>query len=137
MRTLIALGAAAALAGCAVGPDYESPLPSVPAQAPFVGAVGPLSTDEPPHEWWRPYHDPALAAAVREALDANTDLRIAAANVARAQALLRGTRSDRLPATTLSAGSTSGRQNVVGQNIRFEDTVYDVSFDVSYQLDLF
>lgn len=140
MRSSIALGAAAAvLAGCAVGADYESPLATAPAQAPFAfaGAGDLYSADEPPGEWWRLYDDPALDAAVQEALAANTDLRIAAANVARAQALLRGARSDRLPATTLTAGSTSGRQNVVGQNIRFEDTLYDVGLNVSYQLDLF
>src|SRR5690606_23587239 len=45
--------------------------------------------------------------------------------------------SDRLPATTFGAGATSGRQNFVQQGFAFEDTVYDVRFDVSYQLDLF
>lgn len=141
MKRAVSVALAAMLAaGCAAGPDYRSPLPGAPAQTPLVGAAAPVySPDEPPREWWRLYDDPALDAAVDEALAANTDLRVAAANLARAQAFLRGARSERLPSTALSAGSTTGRQNVVGQGapISFEDTVYTVGLDASYPLDLF
>lgn len=141
MSRLLSIGAALALAaGCAVGPDYRSPVPEAPAQAPLAGAAADVySAEQPPDEWWRLYDDPALNAAVEEALAANTDLRAAAANIARAQAALRGTRGERLPVATLTAGSTTGRQNIVGQNppVSFEDTIYNVNLDASYQLDLF
>src|SRR5690606_5347004 len=126
------------LVGCAVGPDYREPEPDPAARAPFAGADVDAFVPEPPRDdWWRLYDDPVLDAVVTEALDANTDLRAAAANLARANAVLREARGERLPATTFSAGSTSGRQNFVQQGFSFEDTIYDVGFDVSYQLDLF
>ncbi|HEY8520127.1 MAG TPA: TolC family protein [Gammaproteobacteria bacterium] len=139
MRATVAIALAGALlAGCAVGPDYRSPLPDAPAQGPFVGASPLFASAEPPGEWWRLYDDPALNAAVEEALAANTDLRAAAANLARARAVLREVRTERLPSTTFTAGSTSGRQNVIGTTppLRFEDTVYDTSLEASYQVDL-
>src|SRR5690606_27553745 len=138
-RVVPALLGAALASGCAVGPDYRSPAPSAPAQTPFAGAVTDLYVaEEPPGDWWRLYDDPTLDAAVQEALAANTDQRVAAANLERARARLKDARSERLPATTLTAGSSSGRQNIVGISppISFEDTIYNVGLDVSYQVDL-
>ena len=134
------LALAAVLAGCAVGPDYRSPAPEAPAQAAFEGAeAAPFVAEEPPGEWWRLYDDPAFGTIVQQALDANRDLAAAAANLARATALLTEARGGRLPQTSLSLGSTTGRQNVVGISppVSFEDTIYDAGFDVSYQVDLF
>src|SRR5690606_13822977 len=126
------------VAGCAVGPDYRAPEPGPAASAPFAGAdLDVFDGRAPSPDWWRLYDDPVLDAAIAEAFDANTDLRAAAANLSRAAAVVREARSDRLPATTFGAGATSGRQNFVQQGFAFEDTVYDVRFDVSYQLDLF
>src|SRR5690606_17511779 len=82
--------AAALVAGCAVGPDYRPP--DVPSEAarPFAGAgLDHFVDDAVPGEWWRLYEYDALDAAVREALEANTDLRAAAANLSRAAAVLR------------------------------------------------
>ncbi|MBN1237683.1 MAG: TolC family protein [Gammaproteobacteria bacterium] len=140
LRACAAFACAAVLSACAVGPDYRSPLPDAPAQAPFASAdAAGFTAEEPPGEWWRLYDDPALGAAVAQALDANRDLAAAAANIARARAVLREARGARLPATSLSAGSSTGRQNIVGISppISFEDTIYNVGFDVSYQADLF
>ncbi|HEX6995078.1 MAG TPA: efflux transporter outer membrane subunit [Gammaproteobacteria bacterium] len=134
----VALAVALACAGCAVGPDYRAPEPAPAAVAPFAGAdVDAFRQDAPADDWWRLYDDPVLDAAIGEALDANTDLRRAAANLARASALLAEARGGRLPTTTFGAGATSGRQNVVQQGFAFEDTIYDVGLDVSYQVDLF
>ena len=51
--------------------------------------VAPESTefvpDAPPEDWWRLYADPRLDELVAEALAANTDLRLAAANLAQAR----------------------------------------------------
>ena len=139
MRSMrcIALAVALACAGCAVGPDYRAPEPEGAALAPFAGADADLFRQEAPqHDWWRLYDDPVLDAAIGEALEANTDLRRAAANLARASALLAETRGTWLPTTTFGAGSTTGRQNFPQQGFAFEDTIYEVGFDVSYQLDL-
>lgn len=126
------------VAGCAVGPDYSVPETPSDADAPFAGAGLDYYVDnETPGEWWKLYEEPALDAAVREALEANTDLREAAANLSRAAAVLREARGGRLPSTALGASSTSGEQNFVQQGFTFEDTIYDAGFDVSYQVDLF
>src|SRR3546814_3316218 len=49
-------------------------------------------SNEPPR-WWRLYDDPRLDALVERALAANTDLRVAAANLERARAITREVRA--------------------------------------------
>lgn len=134
MTRALALLGALALAACAtVGPDYRSPAPKAPAQAGLLGARSPVFTgDEPPGRWWSLFRDPLLDSLVEEALRANTDLRVAAANLARARAVLREVRSDRLPSTDISAGATYGQEP--GGNA---GDLYAAGIGVSYQLDLF
>ena len=69
---------------------------------------------------------------VEEALSANTDLRVAGANLARARALLRETRAGRLPSTDLNADIRYAQDPGGDPALR-----YDAGLDVSYQLDLF
>ena len=73
----------AVLSACAVGPTYETP--SIPPEAagPFVSAeAGPFSAGEVRTDWWRIYEDPQLDQLVTEALEANRDIAVAAANLA-------------------------------------------------------
>jgi NodT family efflux transporter outer membrane factor (OMF) lipoprotein len=81
-----------------------------------------------------------LDSLVEQSLRANTDLRVASANLRRARALRRETRSDRLPSTTTSAGASYGRASAAAAgsdeplpNSQF----YDAGLDVGYQVDLF
>lgn len=138
-RAAAVVAAVLALSACAVGPEHRSPLPSAPAQHAFAGAdASEYTAEAPPGRWWRLYDDEPLNGIVRTALEANTDLRVAAANLERAEARLSGVRGGRLPDTTLRASSTSGQQNVVGSvpSASFEDTIYEIGLDVSYQADL-
>jgi NodT family efflux transporter outer membrane factor (OMF) lipoprotein len=141
MKRVLTPLAALALSGCMVGPDYVSPAPKAPAQAPFASANAPAFVPaEPPADWWHLFNAPILDRLVADALAANTDLRVAAANLKQARAALRETRSARLPSTTIStsagygqvAGSTVGAP---GAGPRGE--TYDAGLDVGYQLDLF
>ncbi|MES2441751.1 MAG: TolC family protein [Pseudomonadota bacterium] len=141
MKRALTIIAALALSGCMVGPNYIAPAPSVPAQAPFVSAASPAFVPaEPPADWWRLFDAPILDRLVAEALAANTDLRVAAANLKQARAVLRESRAARLPSTNVSAsagygqaaGSTVGAS---GAGPRGES--YDAGLDVGYQLDLF
>ena len=83
---------ALALAGCTtVGPDYQVPAGSVvqrqAAQGAFVEAqAGVFQQEAVSGHWWRLYNDPVLDGLVEKALSANTDLRVASANLERAQA---------------------------------------------------
>ena len=142
MRRIFLAGAGAlALSGCVVGPNYVSPAPNAPAQTPFASAASPAFTgDEPDGQWWQLFRDPTLDALVREALTANTDLRVAEANLRRARAVLSESRAGRLPSTTVSGSATYARQS--GEALGLPGTsptgdAYDVGLDVSYQLDLF
>lgn len=124
-----------------VGPDHRSPLPTAPAQDRFAGSASPLFTgDEPPGRWWSLLGDPVLDRLVDEALRANTDLRVAAANLRQARAVLRETRAGRLPTTQISAGATAGRGAEATTGIPGGSDVqdsYDVGLDLTYQVDLF
>jgi NodT family efflux transporter outer membrane factor (OMF) lipoprotein len=142
MRRPIAIAVAAlALAGCMVGPNYRSPEPGAPSQDPFYSAKSPAFTqDQPPGRWWSLFNDPVLDRLVEEALSKNTDLRVAAANLSRARAVLRETRSGLFPTATANASATYSRQS--GDQLQFQGTAsqgesYDAGIDASYQIDLF
>ena len=141
IRTLLIAASALALSACAVGPDSHSPAPAAPSQTPFASAQSPVFTgDEPTGRWWSLYGNATLDALVEQALSANTDLRVAAANLAQARAVLRETRTGRLPSTDISAsanyGRGSGAANGSDQALP-EGEIYDVGLDVGYQIDLF
>lgn len=128
-----------ALSACTVGPRYVSPVPAAPSQAPFLeaGKSPAFSGEQPPGPWWSLFGDPLLDQLVGEALTANTDLRVAAANLAQARAVLRESRAGRLPTTTVGAGGTYARQaNPLGAG-SIEGDSYDVGLDIGYQVDLF
>ena len=138
---LLAAASGLALSGCMVGPDYVSPAPKAPAQAPFVEATGPAFVPaEPPATWWKLFDAAILDRLVSEALAANTDLRVASANLKAARAALSESRAARLPSTTVSASGTYGQTSgstlgLNGAGPRGEN--YDAGIDVGYQLDLF
>lgn len=102
---VLAVGMAALLAGCAVGPDYERPAIDMPQQ--WAGTVVVASMVDP--YWWRSYGDQALSDLVEEALAANSDIALAAARVAEARALAGFARADRLPRLDAEAGAQRSR----------------------------
>lgn len=136
MKPLLpALLTTALLAGCAVGPDYTRPAPTPHAEGRFVSAPAAGATPEAPREdWWRLYDDPALDALIQKALVANTDLRVAEANLTRARAVLSEARAGLFPSTAASAGESYGKSAVAGSRTQWS---YQAGFDVNYQVDLF
>ncbi len=100
------------LSGCMVGPNYHVPDNAIfnnPAVAGnFVSAKKSAFSNQPlPAKWWRLYNDAVLNQLVIEALAANTDLRVAGANLARANAELKEAQSMLYPSTNLYASYTS------------------------------
>lgn len=131
---------ASALSGCMVGPNYHSPEPKAPAQTPLHEAAAPAFVgEEPPVQWWHLFDQPVVDRLVNEALAANTDLRVAAANLKQARAVLRESRVQLFPSTSISASYQHSRQSGAsfGQAGSFEADVYDAGIDASYQVDLF
>lgn len=141
----LALALALALAGCTtVGPNYKVPDAAAvrePAgQGGFLGAAAaPVTAEAPPPGWWRLYQDPTLNALVEEALAANTDLRVAAANLTRAQAVVAEARALRDPTVSVSGGAQRALESAE-TFLRTEplpvENLADVGVSVSYQVDL-
>jgi NodT family efflux transporter outer membrane factor (OMF) lipoprotein len=140
IKTFLLAGVGAlALSACVAGPNYVRPDSPPRADQAFIGSANPAVTSEAVQgDWWRLYQDPVLDRLVGDALKANTDLRVALANVERARALLRETRSQRLPQTSIDAGANYSR-TPAGQRAPgapAEDWNFDAGLSVSYELDL-
>ena len=143
-RALLPLGAATLLlSACAVGPDYAvPPPPGGPAPTLTEADAAATSPTPLPPQWWRLFGDPVLDTLVTRALDRNTDLRVAAANLQRARALLSEARAGKLPSNTINAQYI--RQRFGGQvfnsigNVPVVTTdFYTTGLDASYEIDLF
>lgn len=135
MKRLLPL--ALLLAGC-VGPAYRpQPLPAG-STGPFVSPA-PVDAAAPPDAWWRLYDDPVLDDLVRTAFAANTDLRVATANLRAARASLSESRAARLPSTTVNGSATRSQQVILlpGGPVSFETDFYRLGLDASYEIDLF
>ncbi|HXW75263.1 MAG TPA: efflux transporter outer membrane subunit [Steroidobacteraceae bacterium] len=140
--TLIALIAlatlAAALSGCAVGPDYVKP--DTPVAPGFAGAYGgPYSGEDAQAQFWTQFGDPALNGLVTDALNANHDLRIAVGHLVEARAERRSAKLDLLPTVTASGGYTSERLSAAESlfNQPIDAHYYDAGFDAFWELDVF
>lgn len=97
------------VAACASGPDYRTPKVAPQMTRAFVTqSPGFDGQAELRDDWWRLYNDRVLDRLIARALTANTDLRVAAANLERAQAVLRASRAGRLPSTTINGGASYG-----------------------------
>lgn len=141
MKRILAIATGLMLSGCMVGPTYVSTAPNQPAQTPFVSANAPgFIPEQPRYDWWKLFDTPILDKLVDDAIGANTDLRVAAANLRQARAVLRESRTARLPTTNLSASATTGQ--VAGSTLGTNNAgprgeTYDAGLDVGYQIDLF
>ena len=141
----VGIVAALGLTGCAeVGPDYHLPKQSAAndplANGAFVAGGTAVALDEPPDHWWKLYDDARLDALVEKALAANTDLRVAEANLEHAQALLEVARTVGEADGSID-GQTSWTQpsgEQVLQHVAEKPREgYNIGIGVSYDLDLF
>jgi multidrug efflux system outer membrane protein len=127
-----------ALAGCAVGPDYQAPAsaPATLTEVPQDDAHYDRSRFE--RLWWQQFEDPALNQLVTQALDGNRDLRVAFARVKAARAIRDDVANDNLPVVTAGASSQVGRGQVPGQtDQRVNIERYDLGLDMAWEVDLF
>ncbi len=87
------------LTGCTVGPNYKRPTIAAPDAYRGLAPDGAPQTtvsfaDE---KWWTVFEDPQLQALIHKAIAQNYDVRIAAARVLQAQAVVGITRADQFP----------------------------------------
>ena len=132
------------LSGCMVGPNYRTPLPigGQPVGA-FRQSTSTVSQEQPQDDWWRLYRDPKLDALIAQAFAANTDLRVAAANLEAAKAAVDLAKSGRWPTTALSAGAAYGVTSAElarAGSLRRDptaDAILQAGVNVSWEIDLF
>jgi NodT family efflux transporter outer membrane factor (OMF) lipoprotein len=137
-RSATILMAAVCLTGCVVGPRYRTPATPLDAKGGFVSSEPAAAAAAPlPPRWWRLYDDPTLDSLVERALTENNDLKVAASNLAYAQAQVDEAKAGLYPSTELTFGPGYGRsptQVELGQPASYAGSG---GFVASYQVDLF
>ncbi len=122
---------------CTVGPHYHRP--EIRTDAAFQNASAAQFTQTATSiKWWSIFNDPQLSQLIHDAATANHDLRIAAANLRQARALLLEARYDYYPTVTASGGyerQRFSRASALGQD-RNRD-LFSAGFDATWELDLF
>lgn len=140
-RTLLVVALSAAVAGCALGPDYERPELELPAS--YVQSVeeGESFANVP---WWELFDDPALEELIRVALEHNQDLGVAVSRIEEFRGLFGITRADQFPTVDIvGTGARSGLSensfpgNLPGGVGDGLAETYRLSADVFFEVDLF
>ena len=129
-RTLLAAVIGLALAGCAIGPDYQRP-DDLPAQEQFRSVLTPQQAQSfADLSWAEVFGDPELEAAIATALKNNLDLRLAAARVEEFRARSRVARSYLGPEIR-GVGSTAPSPGTP------DDSSYSLGLSLNWEIDLF
>jgi len=130
--------AVAALGGCMMGPDYTRPQIDTPGTFRFEppGAADTVDT-----AWWKQFGDPVLDALIAEALANNLNVKVAAANVDQAQAILTQTRAPLYPQVGYSGTAERARttaSDALPAPLRPPNpqTAYQALLSASWEIDL-
>jgi multidrug efflux system outer membrane protein len=137
------------LVGCqAVGPEYPGPPTSTADTAAtypsaLPAAAADIATGESPEQWWQQLADAELNTLIDQAVHANYDLQIAAANVEAARAVLTQFTTRRAP-TIDANGVVQGRRDAHALlprgdvDDRLPTTISSTfGFDLAWEIDLF
>jgi NodT family efflux transporter outer membrane factor (OMF) lipoprotein len=135
----------ALLAGCsAVGPNYQRPAEAVineqSAKQPFAGSNSSLVVQAPvSDQWWHLYQDEHLNSLVEEALRANKDIKVAAANIIKHKAILSAVQSEQ--DIKVGANAAAARARLSGESYLLPEALPvtnlgEAGVNVSYQVDL-
>jgi NodT family efflux transporter outer membrane factor (OMF) lipoprotein len=140
------LAITAAVAGCAVGPDYKRPDVTLPASWQGESTFHPAKPDDGALKgnWWEMFHDDQLNNLEQHALVQNQSLQLAATRLEQARAQLTVAQSALLPQANLQTGASRGKtsadrplaeygvpnQSVVQNN-------FQVGVGVNYEADIF
>jgi len=142
---------AAAVAGCAVGPDYRPPALDIPAA--YRATPASAATAWPATDWWRGFHSAELDQLIADAEAHNFDLLAAVARVQQADAQIRISGAGLLPSAGANASDSwtrSGRSGFGGNSLssygnllggggnskRYgESRDYQLNLQVNYEVD--
>jgi outer membrane protein, multidrug efflux system len=131
------------VAGCAVGPDYQTPKASLSAQqwtSPLAGGEtnGPVDLAT----WWKNFGDTNLDSLVTMAVQSNLTLRIAEARVREARAERDVVSGSFWPSVGTSGSYSRNRSGLnnfppLPPGTPLDYNLYNASFDATWELDIF
>jgi multidrug efflux system outer membrane protein len=137
---ILAAAVLAAVAGCAVGPNYQRP--KTPVDSRFANAAEPgFAETDAVEQYWVGFQDPMLSGLVNEALAHNYDLAAAEANLRAARAAHRLAGFDQYPTVNFAGSYTKNldaQEELPG--VDRHDREFDAAqagFDGLWELDLF
>jgi multidrug efflux system outer membrane protein len=141
--SLLTLGLAGVLSGCAVGPNYQRPVTTAPATYKATNELGtwkqgtPLD-NVPKGNWWEVFADGTLNRLEQQGTTANQELKAAVARVDQARAVARVARGELLPTLSLDPSFTRERfsPNQVPSFGAITANRFSVPLDLSYEIDL-
>lgn len=157
----LALAIGMVLAGCSVGPNFQTPETDAPSNwadrptsASELSLSLPVSTAVLPQAWWQVFHDATLDALQKRALQNSPDLQTAALRFAQSRVQQRMVASQATPEIGLNAQATRQRQSEHAPETRLVNAIdganapqvvdllsdpfsyYQAGFDFSWELDL-
>jgi multidrug efflux system outer membrane protein len=140
MSRLTACAVTLVLTGCVVGPDYRTPVSTIPDH--WSANSGDPGSVEALRSFWARFEDPTLTGLIQQATESNYDLKIASERIRAAYAAVRVAASNDLPQVGLGAAAESRRET---QTIDWppasprygEYPYYALGFNASWELDLF
>jgi NodT family efflux transporter outer membrane factor (OMF) lipoprotein len=141
-RNLLAL-AVLLSGGCAVGPNYRTPVVETPTAYKEADNWKPAQPNDQNlgGNWWTIFQDPQLDALELQVSVSNQNLKAAEAQYQEARAALRYDRADYYPTVTAgpSASRTRVSANAPPPGSKFDGVTYNdfvLPFDFSYQVDV-
>ncbi|MEP7132272.1 MAG: efflux transporter outer membrane subunit [Acidobacteriota bacterium] len=152
LRAALGVLLAAAMAGCAVGPNYHRPEAPIPAkfreEAPAGSTAAALDRWKPAQpadsaargRWWEVFGDPDLNALEEQVTVSNQTIARAEAQFRGARAAVRGARSDYYPTVSTSPSVSRGqrgRSAVATGGTPVTVTTYQLPVDLNYEIDVF
>lgn len=137
----------AALAGCAVGPDYVAPKTELVPFHNKDAVANRQTTLAAPRldNWWTGFNDPMLEKVVQRALDQNLSLQASIARVAQARAAAQAAGAQLLPTVDAGASATAMHQSTTSPlgalasafpNYSRDQKEYIVGATASWEIDL-
>jgi len=123
---------------CVVGPNYKRP--DVPAPSLYRGVAAELAGKPAvvsfgDDKWWDAFQDDALRDLIKAALHQNYDVRIAAARILEARALLGITQADQLPEVNAAASVVNQRSPQIAGRPPVETSPAQISGSLAWELD--
>jgi len=132
-RTIAAILLVFSATACKVGPNYQRPATTVPAEYRGLPPTPPPAGEQfGDMKWWTVFQDEALQKLIKAALQNNYDIRIAATRVLQAEANLGVTKANQYPQLNGTGGIVNERNALTVPNA---PTYGSLSIQMSYIVD--